>query len=457
MSTLVRSRAAADPAAGSASLWSLVLAAMVLRMAVLLASLLASNGGRPWIEPDSAAYLETARSLALKGEFSRGDEPEVLRTPGYPLLLALGAAVGRIEATSLVLQVMLGGLSVALVYLLAKELQLAERVALTAAALASVEPLGVLYAGKLLSETLFAFVLLAALVALAAGLRRGHGGALCVGFALLVAAAFVRPIAVFLPLVIWVVVALRSRPWLRQLPATWFKTCSKPIMSLCLIGGIVPAGLWAQRNADVADYRAFSAVSDVNAYFWHAAGVYAKQHRRDLRDVQREWGLASREAYVAAHPEQRVWSQGARYRWMRKAAREILESAPGTFIEQYGQGLVATLIDPGSGALIASLGGQRLPRPLRLILHALAASALAGLYLAALAGLVLQRSRFFTLAGGQVLLVTGYLLVLSGGPVGYHRLRHPVMPLVCVWAAPAWASLAERSGRTRPASSAAAI
>ncbi|MCK4602052.1 MAG: hypothetical protein KAU28_06275, partial [Phycisphaerae bacterium] len=66
-------------------LWLVVAAALLVRGALLACA--AGNGGGV-LTPDSHSYLQLAGALAERGQFGPRDQPEIFRTPGYPLFLA---------------------------------------------------------------------------------------------------------------------------------------------------------------------------------------------------------------------------------------------------------------------------------------------------------------------------------------------------------------------------------
>src|SRR5262245_33513716 len=115
--------------------------------------------------PDTGLYIELATSLVDSGEFSAAGQPNVRRTPGYPALLALGILGGGIPAM-LAIQVLLSCASVLLVFALVRNLCTVPQVALIAAAVYAIEPLSVVFAGRLMSETAFTTAFLALLLSL---------------------------------------------------------------------------------------------------------------------------------------------------------------------------------------------------------------------------------------------------------------------------------------------------
>ena len=82
--------------------------ALVLRVAMFTVTfasdpaLTASHGG------DTDSYLGPAQGLVQTGKFSQQGTPEIKRTPGYPLLLALGIRTGQVEIFAIWIQILLG-------------------------------------------------------------------------------------------------------------------------------------------------------------------------------------------------------------------------------------------------------------------------------------------------------------------------------------------------------------
>lgn len=105
--------------------------------------------------PDTESYVKPAQELINHHRFYSEGTPEIVRTPGYPLLLTPGLALNRLWVVTLVVQIVLSSLTIYLVYRTAKTLFNSERASLIAATLYSVEPLSIIYTSLLLSETLF--------------------------------------------------------------------------------------------------------------------------------------------------------------------------------------------------------------------------------------------------------------------------------------------------------------
>ncbi|MFN0051143.1 MAG: ArnT family glycosyltransferase [Planctomycetales bacterium] len=240
--------------------WLVIILAGALGLR-LVAALLIQN----WVERtpgrlcliagDAEGYWELGRHLARGEEYALYEPPRrVLRMPGFPMLLAGGMRL--FGEQTLWIRLILAGVGTAgcaLVYLLARTL-FDEGTALRACALAAVFPTFVGFSPLLLSETLFATLLVASLIPLARLFRGGTGrlwgaaltaGVLC-GLATLVrptwllvgpAAAFLhlltsrdRPAALRHALILLSGLALTLLPW--------------TIRNFQVTGHFIPTTLW---------------------------------------------------------------------------------------------------------------------------------------------------------------------------------------------------------------------
>jgi hypothetical protein len=66
--------------------------------------------------PDTVSYIVPARELIAHHRFFSNGAPEIIRTPGYPLLLTAGLLLGRLESVTIALQILLSCFTVYMVY-----------------------------------------------------------------------------------------------------------------------------------------------------------------------------------------------------------------------------------------------------------------------------------------------------------------------------------------------------
>jgi len=431
------------------SIRAILILAFLLRVSVPVAALLRSHDPAVFHARDTASYVTPAKELLSTGRFTSGGLPEIIRTPGYPILLIPGIVLGQIELVTILLQIVLSSATVYVVYRIGLLLFGNGAAARLGALLYAIEPLSVLYSSRLLSETLFTALIMVSLYWLLRYLKDRSLRQLMFSAVLFAASVYVRPIGYFLPALItalllgWFLVRMRAqRTILLHIP-------------LFLAVGMGLVGLWQVRNQVEAGYSGFSAITDTNLYFYPMAAVLAAKEGVPYYDMQKRLGYHNLEVYLEDHPEQLAWSRGRRYEWMRARALGVLRHNPGVYANIHLKGVLRVLLDPGaveirrllrlypeSGGLLGRIVDQGMGRTvLRLIRERPAlfwsnlvlGMLLLAFYLLAVAG-ALKRKSASPLGLAALLAVAAYLILLSGGPNSTSRFRHPVMPIVAVLA-----------------------
>lgn len=442
----------------SKSLLIVIGVAFTLRALTPLVALATASPSPLFREPDTSGYVRASEQLAATGRFATADGPEIVRTPGYPLLLSIGISLGHIEAVTISLQVLLGCLTVWLVYRSALLLDGGQPAALAAAWLMACEPLSVLYASKLLSETLFTAIIALAFWLSARFVRELRWRDALAAAVAVAAAAYVRPVAYYLPLWSAIVWAVLLGP----------RAASRGRLALQIAAFLMVAmglmGLWQWRNQRISGYAGFSAIAEINLYFYEAVPVLAELEGippERLPEFQREHGFHDRAAWLRRHPLQRDWPDAWRYDFLRAEAWRILRAHPLIAARLHWYGIAHTLLDSGRNAWVhffrllpevqAADAGALRPitervmsavknKPLVFSIHVVLALAVAvyhGLAVVGMAAGIRRRDRptFLLLA------FLAYFLLLSGGTAGYHRFRLPIEPLICLLAGCGWSAM----------------
>lgn len=421
--------------------------AFIMRMAVPLIVILTTGDYSLFYSPDTSTYIKPAEELLFHGRFYGRGLPELFRTPGYPLFLIPGILLGKVETVTIALQIILSCLTTYLVFKVALTLFDNARIAAWGAFMCAIEPVSILYASKLLSETLCTFLTILFVYYLLTYFKTESLKALFLASILLSASVYVRPAGYFLPIVIVIVLlnwSLKKRKAVLFAHALGVLVCSFLII-----------GLWQLRNERQADYSGFSSVSDYNLYCYQAASVRAIQERVPYYEMQRSMGCPDKKIYLQNHPEQTSWDRGKIYRFMGREGMKIISREPVTYFIIHAKGMLRTLIDPGvteylilfkhypwSGGLL----GQILDRGLFVTFMGFARTTpifflglltFMGLYLVALFGSALMalfhKGFPYGISTAAILCILLYYLLVSGGPLGYHRFRLPITPLVCVF------------------------
>ncbi len=238
--------------------WGVSLAAGLI-VAMALYSAASAQGLDPaLLTGDSRGYVQLAENLLQGRGFTVATTapfyPESFRTPGYPFFLAaLYNVVGSWGAVLFVQAVLLSILPV-LLYMLFRRYH--ERAAFWGSLIFAVEPIRLFYGASLLSDELFACVLLVSLIALQ---RKGWRSVLAAGV-LLGVSMWIRPISLFLPLVYaaWLLCTLRP-----------YKQALLQGLALCVAAYLVVLP-WSLRNhARFGSYN-ISSVGAANLMLYNA-------------------------------------------------------------------------------------------------------------------------------------------------------------------------------------------
>ncbi|HEX8230252.1 MAG TPA: glycosyltransferase family 39 protein [Chloroflexia bacterium] len=442
--------------------WVLLLAFGLRALLAIMALLVSGGDITAFHTLDTGSYIQAAQAWAATGRFAINGLPEIIRTPGYPLLLLPGAWLGHLELVAVGLQVLISCFTVYLVYRVGLLLFKSERIVTVCALLYAVEPLSILFTTRILTETLFTFLVALFLYLFLSYLERRALAYLVASALVLAATAYVRPISLYLPLLLAPVLLT----WVVSRGRQLFLAVGLTALFLSVSLGAVR--LWEWRNETQAAYHGFSAISDINWYFYQGASVTASHRGVPYYVVQDELGYSDLEVYFRQHPEQRAWRPGSVYEYMGSEGRKAVLADLPAYSRIHFTGVLKTLTNPGgveyllllklyegSGFGIAVNAGMGetlryllIENPLLLLVNLLFGGLLAVYLLGSLLALSAREARSAMLL--VVVLVAAYLVFMSGGPQSLSRFRHPVMPELCVLAGYTLAVLVPRwVGRRR--------
>ncbi len=432
-----------------------VLLAAVIRFGMLAIAL--ARTGEPAVRgTDTASYLIPGQSLLFHGAFYADGVPALLRTPAYPLFLAVTGLAGQTVAA--VINVLLSLFCLVLVWRLAKASSGNDRLAMGAAWLMAVEPLTIVFSILLLSETLFMAFFLFGLERLAWFFRAHELRLLAVSGVAFAAAALVRPAAYYLPvaMAIGLLIVLARTPGLRwKAPAVLLISCLPWLAA------------WQIRNKLETGYSGFSSARELNLYYQNGVEITARLQHRNYFDVQQEFGYYTfvghsgqtylSQPYLNHHPEQAGWTQAQRIAFMGVEGSRLIRAHPGIYVRTLLSPLIAMNLEPGAGyfARMLSLGDAELTNGvatnegaahfgMNLIRNhpGIAASkviflgVLLAFYVLALRGILRGSIRNPFMA---LLLGTAFYFIavcgITGGPGLDPRFRIPILPIVCIFAA----------------------
>jgi hypothetical protein len=437
--------------------------ALLLRIAFPVLAVLLTGSFACFHSRDTLSYILPAGELLRHLTFSIDGVPDIYRTPGYSVLLAPGLLLPRLELWIIPLQIAMGVATVFGVFKIAGLTSGNRNVSLLAAALYAVDPLAVFYTSELSTETAFAFVLVAALyffmTYLADDPADAGPGPLLASAALVAMSAYIRPISCYLPYALsaFLAGALLTRRLRRR----------NAVLHIALFFA-VSAGLvfaWQIRNKAETGYPGFSSITGMSTYYYHAAAVRAKLEGRPYLDVQKQLGY-DEELHLTEHPRERREDQALHFIAIEKEAGTILKRHASTYAPIHVAGMIRVFLDPGAtgflrvldlegdiDALIGDAVSGGLPhailyfalhRPLVFWSNMALGLLLMVYYLGALAGLLYRRPPTQGILSAFLIAVAAYFIVISGGASAVSRFRHPIVPILCVFAASGLAALKRR-------------
>jgi hypothetical protein len=366
-------------------------------------------------------YRDLGRNLATGNGFvaTSGNGrvlPNVMRTPGYPLLLAGLIELGG-DRLWLFLSVncVLGAITCALTVVLASR-WVSLSFAMVAGILVAIDPNSVVRCATLMTDTLFTLVLIGGTCVLAWRSEKLWGW--FVAGLLWSLAVLCRPIAIWLWSVA-IAVALVKRARIGHL--------------VLLLAGFFPlVGLWVVRNAALTGHRFFSTASTYQMVVSWATGVEATRTGVNAETIQRQYlvKLGDLEFYDGSESFER------RIQAYRQVARDVLRPAPLLVAKGAVLGWGKLLFGPGQRTLDMWVREPKPPARWWPPLYSLALVALVAL---SVWGAIRLRS-------GAVLpaALAAYFIVTGGGPLTNSRFRCPIIPVLATLAVAAFPKAREQ-------------
>lgn len=419
---------------------TVLLVALVMRLILPVLAWLITQDLEMFNRGDTLSFIIPAKKLIELGQFLNIDnQPELFRTPGYPLLLIPGLLVGNVESVTIFIQIILDCFTVYLIYKIALLLFKRDKIAIICALLYAIEPVPILRATLLMSETLYTTLLTLFLKLLLEYFENKSLKHLVFAAITLVASIYVRPVGYYLPFLITAILLIWNLTKMQERKFLIIYTC---IFFVVAMGSI---GIWQIRNYVQAGYSGFAAVSDYNLYCYNGASLIAYQKRIEFEDSHEQLGCTQHEKYFMLHPEQRQWSQAQIYRYMGKEGKKMIVSQPLTYSMIHLKGMLATLIQTPANRYILLLMGlldrnfipvqKNLDQYSSIVFWTnLNLSLLLGVYLLGAATALLSKRFLNNMPMITLVSVAVYFLTVSGGIVGSHRFRLPITPIICLLA-----------------------
>ncbi len=408
--------------------------------------------------PDSRSYWELAEMFSSHGTYGPAENPELFRTPGYPFFLAALAKAGVNSPVGVALiQTVISAASCLLLYGLAKRLLkkldsqgLVNHQRLTlipplAALLLAFSSSSVVAANSILSETLFAFLLLALLWGSESWLdkvretdtkkisdKNQYWQPAALG---LISGSLVLVRTIFLPLqfVIAFYLTLRSGKKISPL--------------IFLIASLILPFTWSMRNYTATGYFGVSTVGEINLYRYYACALKARHENKNFAEMQE----------IFSAELENAGDQRRQAKFARSEGLDIIRNSPGQYLFVHARGSLNSLL-PEFGGLAALFGADVGNAGTLAVIHTEGLRAgvkhyfqgQTGLFIiampflalllikycgcaAAITAILCRHKRFIIILLFHSALIAWMLL--APGPAAHPRFRTPVQPLLCFYAA----------------------
>ena len=442
--------------------WIVFVTALVIRLFFWV--YIGSVDEQKFFSSDTKGYLGVAANLRGHAVFSREAEPpfipDITLTPAYPLLLAgITAVFGKSLAVIALLQALVSALTAWLLVHLVEEWGGTPLQGLAAGLLFALEPVSILLANLVLTETLFMLEVAAAILLMVRYQKGQQIGVLAAAASMLGLAALTRPISQLLPLV-WL-------PLLWMLAASRKSKLKNSFIFLAVF--LLWVGPWLLRNAQVSGVMTLSNISHQNLVFYRARAVLVNAE-----------GISEQQAVelLEVKPET-ARTQGLSYRQKldveRQRAWGVLMQYPLATLEMTVKGAARLLLDPGYSAVCTLLDRTSLDYECFIGKGTMLSGSLVETALARLKTMTFLQQAFLVwgvlLTGvlylGSVWAAWGWLkqhrwynlvlfsgtalyyLVLACGAESNYRLRAPAIPVLAVMAGIALGAFFEKRRRYR--------
>ncbi|MCH8904223.1 MAG: glycosyltransferase family 39 protein [Bacteroidetes bacterium] len=363
------------------------------------------------------------------------------RTPGYPTFIFLIYSVfGTNPWVVLLLQILINIATLWLIYIIAKIL-FSKSVALIGAFIYSVEPLAISNSLKLLSDTVFVFVVLAAIALFIFGLDRKKYLFLLYSAAIFGLATLIKPVTQYMPYMLIILMLMHAK-------LTWsFKLKT---VSLFLITFLSVTLMWNYRNYVVHGHFSYTSMNGL-ALLYSATYADVKKTGKPFEDVKEEFFNKAIELGV---DEDNSPFENAKLH--KKVAIDYIKKNPKIYTTTYLHGIlnIYTHLHTYEISRLIGVKGTRLPyeyyapsnifSKIKLFftkksLHEIVLGIMIGTYLLIVyigffrGSMIMYRNKeYFFLA--LLLLIILYFTLISG-TLGSARYKLPIIPIYTILSA----------------------
>ena len=405
-----------------------------------------------YMSSDSYGYIDNAKSILDRGTFTSTISfkhfPETVRTPGYPLIIAIIYKVMGFDVQNVILfQIVLNILCSFFIYKICTLLR-NESVGYFASMIFLLDPLTTGHIYKMLSETTFTFFFIIFIFFSIKWIKipRAFSYPIFSGLCLSIS-TLIRPITYFLIPVI----SLAAINYLVSIKKNYLYIFKS--LMLFLLPCLILIGGWQIRNHLVANNGVFSQISSLNLIYYRVADVVCM---RDNIDMDK-----SRKKLIGEHINH-PWSFLNKYssekinkKWDHISKLILLEN-PLLAFKSFLRNSLNMFIGPGDSLVNYIIGGESyylgplgdlfrlsykgyiekwiVSEPMVFIYFTFSTIFLLTIYIYSFYYfyIIIKEHK---INQSEILLfgLLLYFIVISSGPESYARFRIPIMPILCIF------------------------
>ena len=225
-------------------------------------------------EPDTADYLGTAKTLYSQSAFLRTNNAgvtrsETLRTPGYPVFLAIFHHLVNVPLDGIIfIQILLTILVGLIVYRTANLID--DRLGILSAAIVLYDFPTLRFSLMLMTETLFLLLMAILLLSFTLYFKKGGLKYIVISALILAMATYVRPVTYYLGIAVAIFIVYA------KIPGNFRKALAHALIFLVIVYGLL--GAWQIRNYRCCGTTAFATIATVNSHQFGLIKSYSKNH-----------------------------------------------------------------------------------------------------------------------------------------------------------------------------------
>ena len=368
---------------------------------------------------DSGSYINPAKEICETGKFNNEKKtPETLRTPGTSIvyLPALCFNLNLMYYTVILNTVLLLLSS----YLMIKIIKLID-IKIDPSyifLIFFIDPTLFRYSYNILSEIIFLFFIVLILYLFILGIKKNSPTSFLAGFLFITGATFIRPIIIYLPY--FLIVILFSMYFFNKPIRNQYNYKFLIVIFIGTLAHLILTQLWVDRNYKLANVNEFSTVKNVNLHYYITASIVAKGQKKNWIEIKKNF-----------QENTKNFSRQQFSDYSKKEFKKAIFKYPSETILIGLKGAMMTFFSPGTGQYTRLFNISKNKEFANTIFIGWGLFWLFIVYTFGAYGFLKIKKNQIVIF---LILMFFYLLIVSSGPQSYSRFRIPFIPIIVIFA-----------------------